>query len=185
MHKQLKLFLVGNSFFTLALGMIGPIYAIFVQEIGGDILAAGASWAIFMVVSGFGIFLMGKFQDKIRRDKPVMIIGYSLTALGFLGYYFVSDVAHLFMVQVLLGLGSVVYIPAIDSFYTKYLEKGKYASEWAAWEGIYFIITGVGAIVGAFLAKTFGFRNLFLAMFFSSLLGLLITATQIHENENN
>ena len=69
MHKQLKLFLIANSLFLLAAGMLGPLYALFVKDIGGDILVVGASWSIFMIVSGLGIFLMGRIQDNIKKDK--------------------------------------------------------------------------------------------------------------------
>lgn len=183
MHKQLKLFLVANSFFLLAAGMLGPIYALFVKEIGGDILAAGSSWAIFMIVSGLGIFIMGKVQDNIKKDKPVIIIGYVFESVGFLGYFFVSNVIQLFMVQFLLGISMVIQIPVFDSFYTKHLEKGKFASQWSAWEGMYFTVTGVAALIGAFLAKIFGFKILFLVMFFLSLVGLFIAITQLKDKK--
>ncbi len=174
MHKQLKLFLAVDSFFVLAAGMLGPINAIFVNEIGGDVLAAGASWAIFMLVSGIGILLMGRIQDKIKKDKLIIIIGYAMRSLGFLGYFFVSNIIQLFLVQVLLGISTVVLTPAYDSFYTKYLEKGKFASQWAAWESMWYIVSGSAALIGAFLVKIFSFKILFLIMFFLSLIGLMM-----------
>ena len=182
MHKQMRLFLTSNSFFVLATGMFGPIYAIFVQEIGGDILAAGISWAIFMIISGIGILFMGNIQDKMKKDKPSILIGYALESLGFLGYYFISNVAQLFLVQVLLGISTVIKTPAYDSFYTKYLEKGKFASQWAAWEGVWYIVAGIAALIGAFLAKIFSFKILFLVMFFISLVGLFL-AMQLKEKK--
>ena len=60
MHKQLKLFLVADGFYALAFGMLAPIYAVFVERIGGDILEAGTAWAIFMIVSGIGLLFLGK-----------------------------------------------------------------------------------------------------------------------------
>ncbi|MBI3035057.1 MFS transporter [Candidatus Woesearchaeota archaeon] len=183
MHKQMKLFLVANSFFIMSLGMYGPIHAIFVQEIGGNILAAGSAWAIFMITSGIGILFMGKLVDAIQREKPLMMLGYAISSLGFLGYYFVSNVYHLFGVQVLLGLGYVMINPAGNSFYTKYLEKGKIASQWSAWEGSYFTLTGVAAIVGAFLVKIFNFKTLFLVMFILSLIGLFVASQLRDKNE--
>ncbi len=175
MHKQLKLFLAVNSFFVFSIGMFWPIYAIYVQKIGGDILDAGTASAIFMIVSGVGILFMGKVQDKIKRDKPVIIVGYSLMSISFLGYFFVSNVAQLFLVQVLLGISSVIVTPAYDSFYTKYLEKGKFASQWGAWEASWHIVTGIAALVGAFLAKMLNFKALFMAMFLISLIGLAMS----------
>ena len=124
MHKQLKLFLTANSFFVSAMGMFGPIYAIYVQKIGGDILATGTAWAIFMITSGVGIFFTGKILDSIKKDKPAIILGYTLESLVYLGYFFVSNVKQLFLIQILLGISQVILRPASDSFYTKYLEKG-------------------------------------------------------------
>lgn len=184
MHKQLKLFLILNSFFVFAMGMFGPIYAIYVQNIGGDILSAGTAWAIFMIISGVGILVMGKVQDKIKNDKPAIMLGYALEALGFLGYFFVSNVKQLFLVQVLLGVGTVIKTPAYDSFYTKYLEKGKFASQWAAWEAVWYIVTGIAALAGALLVKLFSFKFLFLVMFGVSLTGLFLSMQLKEKNEH-
>ena len=180
MHKQQKLFLTTNSFFVLAFGMFGPIYAIFVQKIGGDILAAGTAWAVFMIISGVGILLTGNILDRLKRDKPAIILGCALESLAFLGYFLVSNITQLFLAQVLLGISAVIKVPAYDSFYTKYLEKGKFGSQWAAWEGLGYIVYGIAAVIGAFLAKIFGFKILFLIMFFISLIGLFLS-TQLKE----
>ena len=171
------------SFFVLAEAMFGPIYAIFVKNVGGDILAAGSAWAIFLLVSGIGIFLMGRVQDKFKSDKKFILLGYSFNSLGFLGYYFVSNVIQLFLVQVVLGIGTMIVVPARDSFYTKYLEKGKFPSQWAAWESLWFIVAGIASFTGAFLTKIFGFKFLFLVMFFLSLIGLII-ATQLKDKND-
>ena len=174
MHKQHKFFLFMISFFIIATEMFGPIYAIFVKDIGGDVLAAGAAWSIYLIISGIGLFFMGKLEDRIQKDKLFMLVGYSITSLSFLGYFFVSSIIQLFLVQVLLGVGTMIVIPARDSFYTKYLEKGKFASQWANWESTWFIGAGIGALAGGFFAKIYGFRVLFLIMFVLSLIGLVI-----------
>ena len=41
MRNGLKILIVSDAFAGLALGMIGPIYAIFVQNIGGDVVDGG------------------------------------------------------------------------------------------------------------------------------------------------
>ena len=182
MHKQLKLFLAMETFFVLALGMFGPIYAIFVQKIGGGILDVGTAWSIYMIVSGVGIYLMGKLHDIHQRDKLFIILGYSLVSIGYIGYYFVSNVAQLFFIQVIIGLSSVISVPAMYSFYSKYVDKRKFASEWAAWDSLYRILQGAMALVGAFLAKLYGFKALFLTMFLLSLIGLCF-ATRLKDKK--
>ena len=171
------------SFFILAAEMLGPIYAIFVRSIGGDILEAGAAWSIFMIISGVGIFFMGRIENKLRKDKFFMICGYSLICLGFLGYYFISNVTQLFIIQIVLGIGTMIVIPARDSFYTQYLEKGKFTSQWAAWESVAYITSGLGALIGAFIAKIFGFKYLFLIMFTMSFVGLILSMQLNDKND--
>ena len=182
MHKQNRLFLVMFSFFTLSGAMLGPIYAIFVKEIGGDILAAGSAWAIFMIVSGVGMLFMGKIQDRFKSNKNFIIVGYLVTCLAYLGYFFVSNVIQLFLVQVLLGISEMIVVPARDSFYAKYIDKEKMASQWAAWESVWFIVAGFAAISGAFIVDKFGFKFLFLTMFVLSFIGLIL-ATQLKDKK--
>ena len=184
MHKQLKLFLGMETFFVMALGMFGLIYAIFVQKIGGGILDVGTAWSIYMIVSGVGIYIMGKFHDIHQRDKLFIILGYLLVSASYLGYYFVSNVTQLFFIQVVIGLSSVICVPAMYSFYSKYVEKGKFASQWAAWDSLYRILQGAMALVGAFLAKVYGFKTLFLSMFLLSLIGLGF-ATQLKDKNEH
>src|SRR3989344_2292908 len=182
MHKQLRLFLVVDGIYALAFGMLGPIYAVFVQQIGGDILEAGTAWAIFMISSGIGIFLMGKLQDRISKDKLFLVAGYAMRSLGFLGYYFVSNVTQMFVLQILLGLSVVIISPATYSFYSKHVNSKKRAFEWSLWEGMWYIAQGSGALAGGFLASLYGFKTLFLAMFGYSIVSLII-ATQLRESE--
>jgi len=180
MHKQLKLFLVADGFYALAFGMLAPIYAVFVERIGGDILEAGTAWAIFMIVSGIGLLFMGKLQDKISKDKIVLVAGYALRSFALLGYYFVSNIAQMFMLQIFLGLSVVVILPATYSFYSRYVDSKKLAFQWIAWDSTWFILQGIAALIGSFLASLYGFKTLFLVMFAISLFSLVI-ATQLKE----
>ena len=182
MHKQMKLFLIANSFFVLSMGMLGPIYAIFVKHLGGDVLDAGISWSAFMITSGLGMLLVGKIQDNLKKEKLMISVGYSLQSLAFLGYFFVSNMTQLYIVQIILGISLMIQLPVLNLFYTGYLEDGKFASQWGTWGGINFIITGIAALIGGFLVKLFSFKALFLAMFFTSLIGLLLS-TQLKEKK--
>ena len=182
MHKQMKLLLIANSFLVLSIGMLGPIYAIFVKQIGGDVLDAGVSWSIFAITSGLGMLFFGRIQDNLKKEKLMITVGYSIQSLAFIGYYFVSNMAQLYIAQIILGISLMIQLPVLNLFYTKYLEDGKFASQWGAWGGINFIITGIAALTGGFLVKIFSFKALFLVMFFTSLIGLLLS-TQLKEKK--
>ena len=178
MKKALKILLFTDACFLFAAGLIGPIYAIFVEEIGGDILDAGWAWAVFMLTSGIVIFVLSRWENKVQHYEQMVIGGSALRSIALFSYLFVGSPAQLFMAQALLGLGQAVTVPAYDTLFTKSLDKGKEASQWGNWESMYYIVTAVSAVAGSAIAATFGFKVLFAAMFGISIMGL-ITAIQL------
>jgi uncharacterized membrane protein len=69
MNRILKTLLFADSFSILALGMFGPIYAIFVERIGGYILDAGGAYAAFAIASGVFIFLISRRETMSDTRK--------------------------------------------------------------------------------------------------------------------
>ena len=176
MKKELKILLLSAIFFDLAAGLIGPIYAIFVEEIGGDLLTAGSSFAIFSMVSGILIFFVSKIEDKIKNTKKFLILGRLLGAIGLGGYILVENPLHLFIVQAILGLSVAIKSPAFSAVFSKNLDKGKYASEWGMLQSIYYVSIGVAAIGGGYIAQELGFKVLFWIMFILSIISFIITS---------
>lgn len=175
MKRWLKVLLFGDSFFMLSMGMITPIYAIFVERIGGDILDASGAWAAFALSSGVLMYILGRWEDRHKHFASLACLGYLLRSLAFLGYFFVENTLGLFIVQIVLGVSGAINTPAIDTLYTRYLDGKKQASEWAAWEGLDLVISAFAAIIGGTIATYLGFRVLFLAMFASGIIGTAIS----------
>ncbi|MCK4670785.1 MAG: MFS transporter [Nanoarchaeota archaeon] len=175
MRKELKILLLASSLFMLAGGLFGPLYAVFVEDIGGDLLTAGGAYAAFSIAAGVLIFIISRWEDHVKHQEKFIIIGYALSCLGYLGYIFVQVPLHLFLVQIVFGVGEAIGVPAYDGLYSKFLDKGRYISEWGVWESMAYIVTGVAAIIGGLLASLYGFRLLFVIMFIASLAGLAIS----------
>jgi MFS family permease len=173
MKLGLRVLLFAELCFSLAAGMLGPIYAVFVQEIGGTVLDASAAWAVFMLAMGILTFLFGRWGGRERNQEKLIIFGYAVRAAGFLGYLFVQNPAGLVMVQIVLGLGGAMGLQSYDSLKVKHLEKGKEQAEWTDWESIYYMFGAVAAVFGGLVVTAFGFRALFILMFLFSLLGLV------------
>ena len=163
--KFLGILLISGLLYNFSIGLFGPIYALFVKEIGGNILAASGAWATFAIVNGVVVLVSGRLSDKIFNKKWMIFCGFTIVALGTLGYLFVAIPLHLFLVQALLGFGIALVDPSWDALYGKTVIKGKEASLWSNWEGGQLIAMGISAIIGGFIAYSFGFRTLFLIMF--------------------
>lgn len=181
MHRQLKWVLLASSLAALGGGMLTPFYAVYVADIGGDLLAAGGTAAVFGIATGIGIYFMGLVQDRIHRDKPVMILGTGVECAAFLGYYFVSNVYQLFVLQCALAFAYVVYTPAYYRFYTRYIEDDHAASEWGAWDAISYVARGASALLGAYVVNRLGFGALFLVMFGVAFAGLCLVVFALEE----
>lgn len=164
MNRALRILLLTNGLVLIAGQMLGPIYAFFVGEIGGDILAASSAWAVYAVFAGFAIFLFGKWEDRLREKEIAIVLGYGLTGVGFLGYLLVQTQAQLFVVQAFLGIAEALYAPSFDALYAKYTEVTRAASQWGLWEAMNYFSIAIGAVVGGFLAYRFGFPAVFIAM---------------------
>lgn len=161
MNKSLKILVATDSLLVLAAGMFGPIYAIYVEDIGGDLLDASIAWALFSFISGIVIYVMGKLGDKVKEKELMIVAGYVMTAIAYFGYIFINSVFWLFGIQILLGLASAIVTPAFDTVYSSHLDQGKQASQWGAWEGMSQIVTAIGALVGGVMVTLLGFNWLF------------------------
>lgn len=173
MKRAIKVILLSSFFASLAGGLFGPIYAIFVQGIGGNLIDAGTSYAVFSIVSGILIYVLGKWEDHVKHQEKLVVVARVMLVLGFAGYLIVRSPLQLFIVQAILGISEAVSTPAMDSIYSKNVSRKKSASEWGTWESMYAIVVGVAAIIGGVLAQEFGFKILFLIMFIISICSLI------------
>ncbi len=172
MKRKLHMLLLISALFGLAGGLFGPIYAVFVEEIGGNLLDAGGAYSAFAISAGLLMYLFGKWEDHFKKQEKLIILGYAFSCLGFLGYLFIRNPLDLFLVQILFGISESITFPAYDGLYSKHLDKGRFASEWGVSESLDFIMMGIAALAGGFLATLYGFRLLFTVMFGLSLIGL-------------
>lgn len=181
MNKGIRTLLLADTWATFSAGLLGPIYAIFVQEIGGDILDASWAYFAFMITSGVMVYFVSKWEDQINDKSKIIMAGYGISSLGFLSYTFVNSQAMLIVSQIILGIAQAILTPAYDALYSKTLTKNKEASEWGAWESMQYIVTALAAITGGYIAYFIGFKGLFLTMFVISLLAIP-TIARMHKD---
>ena len=163
-NKALRILLSTNAMILMTAAMLGPIYALFVEQVGGDLMDASIAGGIFAFVAGLTTLLSGKYSDKIKENELIVILGYSIMGIGFLLYFWVSSVIFLFIVQAIIGLGEAIYSPAFDAVYSKHLDGHKSGTQWGAWESMNYFTTAIGAVIGGGLVTRFGFQPLFVIM---------------------
>lgn len=169
-----RILLMADALFLFAGGLLGPIYALFVKEVGGDLLEASTTFALFMLTAGFVIFFLSFIEDKSRHQNFFVIAGYGLGVIGYVGYFFVTSTIGLFIVQAILGLSIALKDPAYDAMFSRSSEK-HLALSWGEWEAMEYMVLGISAIVGGYIAQEFGFQGLFLVMSTFSIVSFLIS----------
>ena len=175
MKKELKILLITYCFSTFAFSMLSPIYAIFVEKIGGGVLEASYAISIFTFSSGVLIYLVSRLEDQFKHQEYLLSLGYLLNAIAFFLYLFVSKPVHLYFIEILFGVAIAVLSPVYDGLYSKNLDKGKYVSEWGDWEAVGYIISSISALSGGILVSKFGFQTLFFVMSGVSFLAFIVS----------
>jgi predicted MFS family arabinose efflux permease len=160
----LLILLVTNAMVLVGNAMIGPIYAIFVERIGGGLLDASGAFALYSLSASITAMIVGRVTDRAKEDELVVVLGYAVMAVSFVGYVFVSQMWQFFLVQIIAGIGHAIQAPSFDAVYSKHIGKGHSGTVWGAWEGMNYMTMSLGAIIGGFVASQFGFDAMFLLM---------------------
>ena len=165
LNRALRILLINDTLVLIASAMIVPIYAVYVDKIGGDILDAGLAAGIFAIVAGFAVLITGRIADRSQHKARILATGYLLSSLGFLLYMFVGNIWQLLAVQALVGLAQAIIAPVFDALYTEHIgSKKRASSRWSMWESAYYFAVAIGAAGGAAIVKVFSFDALFVVM---------------------
>lgn len=175
LSKSAKILLYASFFGHFAFGLLAPIYAIFVKNIGGSILDIGIAYAIFSIITGLFILVFSKtifFQKNVRK---IIILGYFLMAICYFLYIFIGNPMQLFFVQIILGIGIGILEIAWDSIFSVSLNEEQAIKNWSLWSGSTNIVLGISAIVGSIIISYFSFTLLFVLMVIFSIISALIS----------
>lgn len=176
MRRETKILLYASNLWYFSDGLIGPLFAVFAAKIGGDILDISWAWAVYLIVSGLAIIVVGKISDKVSKEV-MMILGYALNAFLTFAYIFVSTPHQLFALQAAFGISVALATPTWDALYDKYSGRGnRDGFIWGIAEGTPNIVLGLAAIVGGFIVANYSFNVLFIVM---GLVQVLATLVQI------
>lgn len=164
-NKVEKNLLWGSNFLAFGQGMLGPLLAVFATRIGGDILDVSWAWAIYLIVTGSLMVVIGKWADRsLMSQRRLMVYGYGLSAIFSFCYLLVSSPAQLFLVQAGQGMALALLEPTWASLYARYENKDHGGLTWGLAYGEWYFITGIAILVGGFIVSAYSFEVLFITM---------------------
>lgn len=164
LSRVTKILLVGANLWYFGEGMLGPLFAIFAERVGGDILDITWAWATYLVLTGVFYILVGKLINGKPYQAKVIVAGYALNALLTFGYLFVSSPLQLFFIQAGLGVAEAIGTPAWDALYAKNVDQSHDTFAWGLASGQSQIVTGIAIVFGGLIAHYISFNALFITM---------------------
>lgn len=162
MRKAIKILLIIGYLWLVWDGLLGPLYAIFAERVGGDIFNVAGPYAVYAIVTGILHVVMGKLADKTRKAKKLMLAGYILACVATFGYLLVFNVATLYVLEFIFGLANAMTSSTWDGLYSKSIKDGNLVTMWSFVEAGYGIMYGLSAIAGGFIVTYFSFEILFI-----------------------
>lgn len=178
-NPVVRFLIISDTVIIGAAGLLGPIFALFIEEFiqGGNEAVAGLAAGIYLFTKSILQIPIAHLIDKIRGEKDdywLMFICTMLIALIPLSYLFISTPLQLYIVQFILGVFTAFTFPTYMAIFTRHIDHEKEGTEW----GLYFTLTDLTsaalAAVGGFLAISEGFPTLIITVVTVSFLGSLI-----------
>jgi len=164
--KAESILLWSSNLWGLGSGMLGPLYAVYAQDIGGDILGLGWIYACYLAVMGMGVILVGRYADSGKSmHAKLLVAGAILGTAATYGYVFVTSIWGLLFVQVMIGVATALREPSWYALYDHFSGDGSHDGYiWGLSSGLWYLFQGLALLVGAYIASEHSFTALFLVM---------------------
>lgn len=176
MSHATRLLLLASSLWYFSEGLLGPLFAVFTERIGGDVLDITGAWAAYLIASGIAYPVFGHLVNNTRWKFRVIVIGYALNTVFTFSYLLVSNTTQLLLVQIGLGIAEAISTPSWDAYYATHIERTDDTLAWGIASGHTQFISGIAIAIGGLIAQYVSFDALFLLMGCISLLATLVQA---------
>ncbi|OHA15500.1 MAG: hypothetical protein A3A10_02390 [Candidatus Tagabacteria bacterium RIFCSPLOWO2_01_FULL_42_9] len=165
-NKIIKVLILSEFLIVSAFGFIAPIFALFIIDKikGGTIETVGYASALYWVAAILIRLPIARYIDKTKTEKDdflFMIFGSILIAAVPFLFIVSAKIWHIYLIQMLYGLGYSLRLPGWYAMFTRHIDKGKEGYEWSFDSLIAGAGSGVTAAVGGILAAKWGFGVLF------------------------
>ena len=176
MNRTMKLLLLSDVFVLTGFGLIQPILAIYINGgsvAGGSMLSAGLASALFLFTKSMVQLPFGHYVDKQSSKTKWLILGTLLMAGVPIIYVTASSIYHIYLAEIIYGLGSGLAYPTWLGLWSANLDRGQESFQWS----VYSTSTGLGTAAtgagGAAVASQVGFYATFIMAGLLCLLGCL------------
>jgi MFS family permease len=166
-NNLIKFLTLAHILLVSGWGFVGPVFAIFItQQIeGGTLELIGFATAANLLVRSIFQLPFARLIDNRKGeidDFVVMGIGSVIVSLVPFLHIWASRPAHLLLLQAMMGFGWAMALPGWQAIFTRHIDHHREAEEWSICNTTVGFFAALAGALGAFLAESVGFDNLFL-----------------------
>ena len=66
LSKSAKILLLASSLWYFGEGLFGPLFAVFAEKVGGDIMDITWAWSLYLIVTGIAYVAIGKLFNRTK-----------------------------------------------------------------------------------------------------------------------
>jgi MFS family permease len=159
-----KILLIASSLWFFGEGLFGPLFAVFSEKIGGDILDITWALSLYMVLTGLLYIVFGKMLRNSKNKEIALILGYLLNTIFTFCYIFVHNSTQLLLLQIGLAIAEALSTPIWDALFSKHLENSDDSLFWGIAGGHSQLVSGIAIAIGGLVIYYFSFNLLFIIM---------------------
>lgn len=185
MKRSAKMLLFASSLWYFGEGLFGPLFAVFSEKVGGDLLDITWAWSLYLFVTGLFYIIIGKLFNRTVWKSKLIVIGYALNTIFTFAFLLVDDTTSLMWVQAGLGLAEAISTPAWDATFSSELEDTNDTYIWGIANGQSFIVSGIAIAIGGLIANYISFEALFILMGCIQLIATIIQARETYRKEKS
>jgi len=180
-NKALRTLIAYNGLFLFGSTLFGPLYAVFVQKIGGILLISVSSAAYFVSASLF-LWLVGRLGDRVKEKELMLGASYLIRTVGYLCFLFVDSAFGLILLQMFFGLAEALGTPTFGALFAKHVDGEIEVLEYSDWALVACLIMALGSLIGGYLVSALGFGVLFVVisiLCFCAFLGIILSPRKL------
>jgi len=164
MNKSLKLLLAINSIFVLAGNLLGPLYVVYIEGLGGSIAVVSGTWSVMLLTTTLVNFVLIRYGDRIKQHEYFLILGFIFRAISWIGFVYAGNIATIILLQIIIGLGEAVGSTGFDAIMAEHLDKTSHIRDYAIWKTISNLLVALATLIGGFVVTFYGFSPMFTFM---------------------
>jgi MFS family permease len=177
-NKIIKILVFSDILILSGFGLFAPIFAVFLTDkiVGASLVVVGIADFIYLITKSLVQIPVGILIDKTKGEKIDFWFtfgGSLLATLSVLLYINAIFPWHIYIAQVLYGLGIGVAYPGWMGLFTRNMEGGRESFVWSLHSTLVEFSSALAAAAGGLIAERFGFNILFISVFVICLIGTL------------